>query len=76
MSGMNFNTDLTVLDMEDEAAEEEAKDKEAKAGMVKEALRRRMGSNAEGGIGGMGGGKDGTRSAPSEAQQLIGREPR
>ena len=63
-SGVNFASD--ALDMEDEAALEEAKDKEVKAEMVKEALRKRMGNSADG-----PGGKDGTRSAPSEAQQMI-----
>ena len=53
-SGVNFAAD--VQNMEDEAAEEEAKDKEIKAEMVKDALRKRLGST------------DGTRSAPSEAQ--------
>lgn len=42
--------------MEDEAAEEEAKDKQLKAGLAKKALKKRMGS------------QDGTTSAPSGAQ--------
>lgn len=42
--------------MEDEAAEEEAKDKQLKAGLAKKALKKRLGS------------QDGTTSAPSGAQ--------
>jgi hypothetical protein len=53
-SGVNFAPD--VLNMEDEAAEEEAKDKQLKAGLAKKALKRRLGS------------QDGTTSAPSGHQ--------
>ena len=60
-SGVNFASD--VQDMQDEAAEEEAKDKEIKAELAKDVLRRRIGS--------MGAGTDGTRSAPSEPQVPI-----
>ena len=52
-SGINFSSD--VQNMETEAAAEEAKDKEMKAGLVKDALQRRLGS------------LDGTRSAPTGA---------
>ncbi|ORX41018.1 putative cytoplasm protein [Kockovaella imperatae] len=55
-SGVNFAAD--VENMESEAAEEEAKDKEIKAELVKDALRKRLGST------------DGTRSAPSEPQGM------
>lgn len=52
-SGVNFAND--VQNMESEAAEEEAKDKEIKAELAQKAMKRRMGS------------QDGTMSAPSGA---------
>ncbi|KAK1923099.1 6-phosphofructo-2-kinase-domain-containing protein [Papiliotrema laurentii] len=53
-SGVNFASD--VQNMETEAAEEEAKDKEYKADLARKALKSRIGS------------QDGTLSAPSGAQ--------
>ena len=58
-SGVNFASD--VQNMEDEAAEEEAKDKEIKADLARKALKQRIGSQD-------GYGRDGTISAPSGAQ--------
>lgn len=54
-SGVNFAAD--VQNMESEAAEEQAKDQELKAGIAKTALRRRMSSK-----------DDGARSAPTAGQ--------